>query len=418
MGNISDITKKTLSNLSDKKIDATPSAYTKEFCAVSKKLNLDVDECSYFKTALSKLSLSEINNNKDKKIETVYDLIDILLQRVETKNIDKMSELFKQSLQPSIALTFDDDLNTFSIKIGDSPSLMFEESIQQEMQMYIQKRFEVDKQVVAKKTADIARLITLMNKYLGDAIDSSKNGSSNISSIKDQILSIDSKDKSSINLNDLQSKLVQAAITIENEMHNVSQNLETGKNEVTKLENKVKELEKELSQTKLKNSKDHLTGTLVRSSYEEALEKRDDEYRRYGHDYAIVFFDIDFFKKVNDTYGHDGGDVVLKTFASLLLTLTRDSDIIGRYGGEEFVVAIHYTNDDELESYIHRIKNVVTKNKFIYKDNKIQITFSAGVELRSKNNSAKDTVSNADKSLYKAKNTGRNKIVFWDGREL
>ena len=418
MEKISNITKRTLVNLSKNNIDATPKEYTKEFCKISKTMNLTVDECKYFNTVLSKISKSELENNKDKKIETIYDLIEILLQRVESKNLDKMSKLFQQSLNPSISLNFSDDLQAFSIKIGDSPSLIFEESIQQEMEKFIENRFEVDKKVVAQKTADIARLITLMSKYLGDAIDSNKNGSSTVSNIKDEIQSISVAGSTKEELNKLQAKLVQAAITIENEMSTVNENLSTGKNEVNKLESRIKELESELLETKEKSAKDHLTGTLVRSAYENEIERLDSLYKRNGHDFAIVFFDIDHFKKVNDVYGHDGGDIVLKTFASLLLKLTRDTDIIGRYGGEEFVAALHYNNMEELETYVKRIKSVVSKNKFLFDSHKIQITFSAGVELRSNNDTASQTISNADKSLYKAKNSGRNKIVFWDGKEL
>ena len=418
MEKISNITKQTLVNLAIKNIDATPKEYEKEFCNISKGMDLNIQECEYFNTILSKLTKNELENNKNKDIETIYDVIDILLQRVESKNIDKMSKLLQQSLKPSISLSFSNDLQAFSIKIGDSPSLIFEESIQQEMEKFIENRFEVDKKVVAQKTADIARLITLMSKYLGDAIDSNKNGSSNVANIKDEIQSISVAGSTKEELNKLQAKLVQAAITIENEMSAVNDNLSTGKNEVKKLESRIEELESELLETKEKSSKDHLTGTLVRSAYETEIERLDSIYKRGGQDFAIVFFDIDHFKKVNDDYGHDGGDVVLKTFASLLLKLTRDTDIIGRYGGEEFVAALHYNNIEELETYVTRIKSVVSKNKFLFNNHKIQITFSAGVELRSNNKSVSQAISNADKSLYKAKNTGRNKIIFWNGKEI
>jgi len=416
VSSITDITNKTLKNLSSQNIDPTPAQYGKEFCKVSKELKLNIEECQYFNNALKKLSKNELDENKH--IETVYDLIDILLLRIESKNINKMSELLQQSMKPSIALSFGNELNAFSIKIGDSPSLIFEESIQQEMVKFIEKRFEVDKKIVAKKTADIARLITLMSKYLTDAIDSNKHSSSNVTGIKQSIISLDKSNSTKDDLNKLQAKLVEAAITIENEMTSINENLESGKTEVDELQKKVQALEKELKETRLKNTKDHLTGTLTRSAYEEELHKIDDVYKRHGQDFAIVFFDIDHFKKVNDTYGHEGGDIILKTFSALLLKLTRDADIVGRYGGEEFVAIIRYTNDDELEGYINRIKKVVTNNNFIFKDHKVHVTFSAGVELRSNNSSADETVANADKLLYKAKNSGRNKIVFYDGKEL
>ena len=415
---ISQISKQTLLNLTKKGKNFTPVEYEKEYCKVAQQLNLSQSECDYFKELLSKISKEEIIQSNVKEVESIHDIIEILLLRSPRKNIDKMSELMQNSLQPSISLSINDDLKSFCIKIGDSPSLIFEESIQQEMEKFIEKRFEVDKKIVAQKTADIARLISLMNKYLSDAIDSSKSGSSNVSDIKDEIQSINISGSTKDELNQLQTKLVQAAITIENEMSSVSKNLETGKNEVIVLENKVKTLERELSEAKLTSTKDFLTGTLNRKTYEEEIKKFENEFIRKNQNYAIIFFDIDHFKSVNDNYGHECGDIILKTFSSLLLKLTRDLDIVGRYGGEEFVVALHYNDKADLDKYVSRIKSVITKNKFIYKDEKLKITFSAGVQIRSNNNSIDETIANADKLLYKAKQTGRNKIIFWDGKEI
>ena len=110
--------------------------------------------------------------------------------------------------------------------------------------------------------------------------------------------------------------------------------------------------------------------------------------------------------------------MILKTFASLIVKLIRESDVVGRYGGEEFVAIVHYTNSSELYKFVSRIKAVIANNKFLYKDIKIPITFSAGVDLRSNNFSAQQTVLNADKLLYEAKTSGRNKIIFWDKKEL
>ncbi len=381
-------------------------------------MNLSKKEIEYFEKTLKQMSKQEIKNSNISPVHNIYDLIDILLLRIPRSNIDNMSKLFQDSLQPSISLTIGDDLHSFCIKIGDSPSLIFEESIQKEMEKFIEQRFAVDKKVVAQKTADIARLISLMNKYLGDAIDSSKSGSSNVSNIKDEIQSINLSGSTKEELDKLQTKLVQAAITIENEMTSVSKNLEDGQNEVVQLEQKVKILEKELKETKLQSTKDFLTGTLNRRAFDDEIKRFENGFLREKQNYAIVFFDIDHFKNVNDTYGHDCGDVILKTFSALLLKLTRDSDMIGRYGGEEFIAAVNYNNQSELEKYITRIKSVITKNKFIYKEHKIKITFSAGVQLRSNNNNAADTITNSDTLLYKAKETGRNKIIFWDGKEL
>jgi len=384
----------------------------------NQKSILENDENNYFDEILSKITDEELIRSKKNKPESLHDLVDILLQRVPPKDIKNISTLLQESMQPSISLSIGGDLQSFSIKIGDTPSLIFEKSIQKEMKEYIQNRFDVDQQVLSQKTADIARLVSLMNKYLGDAIKSNNDGSSNVKNIKIEIESICPIQSTKEDLNKLQTKLVEAAMTIENEMLTVNKNLKSGKNEVLILERKIDSLEKELKQTRENSKRDYLTGALNRRSFEEELNRFESHFKREKQDYAIVFFDIDHFKKVNDIYGHDAGDIILKTFSALLMKLTRDTDTIGRYGGEEFIAILHYQNTLELYKYIERIKSVVTTNKFIYKDKKIEINFSAGVEIRSNTQTSQDTVSQADKLLYQAKNNGRNKTIFWNKKEI
>lgn len=415
MNSISNISKQTIENILKNKKELTPEEYTKEFCKLAKKVKLSVGECEYFKETLSKIGKDELGKNK---AESVYDLVDILIQRVPQRNLENMSAMLQTSMKPSISLSIGDDLQSFCIQIGDSPSLIFEESIQQEMQKYIQNRFNVDQHVLSQKTADIARLVSLMNKYLGDAIESNQDGSSNVKDIKNQIESICPIKSTHEDLGKLQNKLVEAAKTIENEMSNVNKNLESGQSEVLILEQKIQTLEQELKESQVNNRKDHLTKTLNRRSLEEELIKIENKFKRDKRDYAIVFFDIDHFKDVNDVYGHEAGDIILKTFASLLMKLTRDTDTIGRYGGEEFIAILDYKNNEELYKYIERIKSVVTRNKFIYREQKIEIKFSAGVEIRSNCKTSNDTVVNADKLLYDAKHNGRNKIMFWNRKEI
>ncbi|MEA3289846.1 MAG: GGDEF domain-containing protein [Campylobacterota bacterium] len=415
---IEQISRKALANLEKNKINSTPRAYEEEFCKLSQKIDLDIEECKYFEYTLSKLSDNEKKSIKAKNIKSIYDLIDILLTRVEQKNIDKMSQLVTSSLQPSISIELNDDLESFSIKIGDSPTLIFEEKIQQEIETFIEQRIEVDKKVLSKKTADIARLISLMNKYLNDAISKGKQGSSNISDIENKLSELNLSQASSKELTKIQGKLKDAAQNIQSELKDVSNHFISSQDEINKLELRVKELEDELRKTKKQSDLDHLTQTLNRRAFDKQITIFEEKHQRLNQDFAIVFFDIDHFKKVNDTYGHDCGDIILQTFAALLVKLTRDIDIIARFGGEEFVGIIHFNNIEELNVYLKRIKSVVTKNKFIYNEHKLKITFSAGVQLRSNTTSSDNAVHEADELLYKAKQSGRNKINLWNGSSL
>ena len=217
---------------------------------------------------------------------------------------------------------------------------------------------------------------------------------------------------------DLQTELIDAASSIEEEMNTVSDKLQSGKTKVQELEEKVNSLEEELTKTKNESMKDHLTGLLTRRAYNDEIKKIESSYKRHNTQYAVVFFDLDFFKKVNDTYGHECGDVILSTFAKILEKNTRDHDIVGRYGGEEFVAIVHFNLNRELLQYLKRIKTIVTANNFKYKEHEIKVTFSAGVAIRANHESYDSALQKADMLLFEAKENGRNQIKLEDGKTI
>lgn len=415
---VNNILKETLVNLREQGISATPNEYHKEFCKVSKNYNLSLAECEQFKKLVTKLSKNEQIEIKSNNITTMEEMIPILLNRVSADKVNTLAHLFQKSITPSISIEMDHDLQKFSVKIGNSPALLFEEDIQKEMQSFITKRFEADKKVVKQKTSDIAKLLTLMGQYFNDAIHSSGMGSQEVSNIKSQIQSIDVNNSGLEELTQLQSQLINAALSIENEMSNVGEKLTSGRSEVDTLQEKIKTLEKELDKTKEESIKDHLTGLLTRRAYEESVKSIENQFVRNNTQYAVVFFDLDYFKKVNDNYGHKAGDIILSTFAKVLSKNTRDLDIVGRYGGEEFVAVIHFNLKRELLKYLKRIKSIINENEFLYNKQKIKVTFSAGVAIRNDHNSYDSTIQKADVLLYQAKEGGRNKIILEDGTTI
>ncbi len=410
-----DIVKETLINLKNKGLPATPNEYHKEFCHVSQKYNFKTKECKQFKELVSKLSRNEQIEIESKNITTFEDMIPVLLKRVNKDRVNTLAQLFQKSITPSISVNLDDSLQKFSIKIGNSPELIFEEDIQKEMQEFITKRFEADKAIAKKRSSDIAKLLTLMGQYFNDAIKSSEVGSKEVSQIKSQIESINLKKDGFKDLGELQSQLIDAALSIENEMLNAEAKFSSGKSKIESLEEKVQKLEKELNETKRDSIRDHLTGLLTRGAYEDSIRKVESYFQRNNTQYAIVFFDLDHFKNINDTYGHQAGDVILSTFAKILKKNTRENDILGRYGGEEFIAIIHFNLKRELLKYLNRIKSIIYENTFIYKNEKIKVTFSAGVSIRNNHENYENTLQKADFLLYEAKETGRDKIIIEDG---
>lgn len=132
---------------------------------------------------------------------------------------------------------------------------------------------------------------------------------------------------------------------------------------------------------------------------------------------AVLMFDIDFFKKFNDAYGHECGDFVLTEVANLIKNNLRDSDVASRYGGEEFTALLYQTKKTEAMRVAKRIKTTIENHDFIYGNKHLHVTISCGVSVFdakvNKIITPNILVDQADKALYVSKNTGRNKVSFY-----
>ena len=122
--------------------------------------------------------------------------------------------------------------------------------------------------------------------------------------------------------------------------------------------------------------------------------------------------DIDFFKKVNDTYGHLVGDKVLVAVSKILFKSVRPGDLTGRYGGEEFIVLLPMVSEEQVLQIAENIRSSVQKTKFNENNFTFSVTISIGIAKYNNNTTSNDVISLADKALYEAKQTGRNKIII------
>ena len=189
---------------------------------------------------------------------------------------------------------------------------------------------------------------------------------------------------------------------------------------VSTLERKLlREREKELvNELHIQATTDQLTGIANRRVIFETLENSlIREKRKDYQPFAVVVFDIDFFKKVNDTYGHSGGDEVLKSFANLLDEEISQPNQVGRIGGEEFL-AILYKSEDDTSIFLEGLISKIQKNVVNYEGTNIDITASGGVAFSEESETSSDLVNKADKRLYKAKKSGRNRFVLVDSEIL
>jgi len=184
-----------------------------------------------------------------------------------------------------------------------------------------------------------------------------------------------------------------------------------------RLRRKHLSLEKANKEIKLLSRTDSLTGCYNRGHLNELLPREINRAVRYKHPMALAMCDIDHFKKVNDTYGHQCGDEVLKIFVQSITDLIRaDTDWLARYGGEEFLLVLPETSLENANGLAERLRKHIAQKIIETEEDKVSITASFGVtgfdaSTSSNNITAETLINKADKYLYEAKKQGRNKVV-------
>ena len=155
---------------------------------------------------------------------------------------------------------------------------------------------------------------------------------------------------------------------------------------------------------------DGLTGMQNRRYFDDALREYLEEFRRIDKPVGLMIFDLDHFKQVNDTHGHDVGDEVLKAVAGCLKDMTRYHDVVARLGGEEFAVVAPNMDHDMLVRLAERIRKGIAAMPILSGNVRLKITASVGLAVWDRKESAEEFFRRADKQLYQAKRQGRNRV--------
>ncbi|MBI4681977.1 MAG: GGDEF domain-containing protein [Nitrospirae bacterium] len=189
----------------------------------------------------------------------------------------------------------------------------------------------------------------------------------------------------------------------ENTLEKMSKRMLEIKREADDIRKRSQELEVETFQ-------DNLTGIYNRRAYDQRMIETLANFERYNVPASLMICDIDFFKKINDTYGHNVGDLALKKLASLLKERLRINDFVSRYGGEEFAVILPHTDLNGATLAGEGIRSYIDKSVFSYKNQKISLTISVGVSAFRKGDNGNTVFERADSALYLAKRSGRNQV--------
>lgn len=177
------------------------------------------------------------------------------------------------------------------------------------------------------------------------------------------------------------------------------------------IENNTIEMKKEMERINRLTVTDELTGAYNRRYINEILPLEIIDSSIHDRTITIAIMDIDYFKNINDTYGHLAGDYILKEVVKIIRKNIRSIDSIARYGGEEFIIIFNHNKCEDILKVIERIRKKIEEYDFIFDGIKINVSASFGVEGIGENESVETLLEKADKKLYEAKRNGRNRVI-------
>ncbi len=213
-------------------------------------------------------------------------------------------------------------------------------------------------------------------------------------------------------LNDVIEEVMRETRIIQLNAQRSRDNLGNLKGRVDEAEQEVMRLQNELAQTSEIVRHDPLTGALNRKGLEEAVDHELARARRRNAPICIALLDIDNFKQINDRHGHQAGDDALVHLARVIRETLRPHDTLARYGGEEFIVLLPDTEPDNALQALVRLQRELTKKFFMANNEKLLVTFSAGVTDVRADEGPKTTIARADAAMYQAKKAGKNRVVI------
>ena len=156
---------------------------------------------------------------------------------------------------------------------------------------------------------------------------------------------------------------------------------------------------------------DELTGVLNRRYIMRALNDETARVRRSKEPCSVAIIDLDFFKRINDRFGHPAGDEVLRSFAIAVTANVREVDQLGRYGGEEFLLVLPHVSNDHAAATVNRLRNIVANLEWTGISDSLVVTMSAGLTQIRTDEAPDVTLARADAALYRAKDAGRNCVI-------
>lgn len=211
-------------------------------------------------------------------------------------------------------------------------------------------------------------------------------------------------------LNDVLTDLLEDTRSAQLDVTRTHDELLAARHQVQAAEEKVEKLQRELEQVSELMQEDPLTGVLNRRGLDEACQREISRAARSAAPFCVSLLDIDNFKRLNDTLGHQAGDEALQHLVRVTKRNMRPSDVLARYGGEEFLLLLPQTQQEEAVEVMVRLQRNLTQAFFLHNNERVLITFSAGVAQRRENEPQSELIARADTAMYEAKHSGKNRV--------
>ncbi len=263
------------------------------------------------------------------------------------------------------------------------------------------------KQSLSEAKTTLKHLMTTFIDRLGEITESTGDYHQKIEGYSKKI----GKSNNLTELSHLLEDIMQDTRVLQNSALRSHEELIGTRKQVQEAEAKIRKLEQELAEVSELVHQDQLTGALNRHGLDEAFDREATRADRSHTPVCVALLDIDNFKRLNDTMGHQAGDQALVHLSHVIKEALRPSDSVARYGGEEFIIVLPGIGLEEATATVERLQRELTKKFFLHENDRILITFSAGVALRAPQEPQEDVVGRADKAMYHAKKTGKNRVV-------
>ncbi len=343
-----------------------------------------------------------------------FEIIDALIKKIQNNEVDlsHLVDAVIYTLTPSYAPFMSNEIAVLKRQIKEDSKILLTKAFAEDLIYLTDKRIKLDKEELKRKLKDLDQIAERLSIKILKILQKGDSSSKEIKNIKIELKNWRKEDEE--NFETIKEKLLVIASSLDKEINDFVCDMKKEDEEIEYLKAKIRSLEKKVKKLSKEVKTDFLTNIANKKALEDELNKQESYFQRYKTNYSIVFFDIDHFKNINDTYGHDAGDVILKSLGLLFRRYAREIDMIGRFGGEEFVAILPNTNKDGAYKFAEKLRQIISKTKFMYKNTRIKVTVSAGVASRDEVNSNNELLKKADERLYLAKKSGRNRVCAED----